>query len=226
MGGLMLLGLLVFGILYIIYNEPLPQGRPGPEADALANSMLDALNDEAYRGTRFLEWSYAAGTHHYTWDKLRGIVEVRWGDYVVDLKLSDPPRSRVTEKGVACTTTECNDLYRTAWDYFNNDSFWLVAPFKVFDPGVQRSLVIMEDGSKRLLVTYTQGGSTPGDSYLWKLNADGFPESFQMWVQIIPIGGLRATWEDWRKGTSGVFLPGSHQIGPFTLSMGEVKAYP
>ena len=33
------------------------------------------------------------------------------------------------------------DFIKTATDYFNNDSFWLVAPFKVYDNGVKRSIV-------------------------------------------------------------------------------------
>ena len=75
------------------------------------------------------------------------------------------------------------------------------------------------------MVTYTRGGSTPGDSYLWKLQPNGFPESFKMWVQIIPIGGLEATWDDWQLVESGAFLPKSHQLGPLTIDMGAVKGY-
>lgn len=33
-----------YGVLYYLYNEPLPTGESGPEADALAYRMLDALN--------------------------------------------------------------------------------------------------------------------------------------------------------------------------------------
>ncbi|MGS0527908.1 hypothetical protein ACU8V7_24695 [Zobellia nedashkovskayae] len=96
--------------------------------------------------------------------------------------------------------------------FFNNDSFWLVAPFKVFDSGTQRSLVTLEDGSNALMITYSSGGSTPGDSYLWHLGPNGLPESYQMWVSIIPIGGLKATWDDWKIMESGAFLPTSHKL--------------
>lgn len=82
----------------------------------------------------------------------------------------------------------------------------------------------MDDGSDALLITYTTGGSTPGDSYLWLLNDDGFPNAFKMWVDIIPIGGINATWDDWLVTESGVFLPKSHKVGPMTLNMGDVEA--
>ena len=101
----------------------------------------------------------------------------------------------------------------------------MVAPYKVFDKGTKRSIVITEDGSEALLVTYTSGGDTPGDSYLWLLNDNGFPYSFKMWVKVLPIGGLQADWDDWLVSKSGAFLPKSHKIGPITLSMGDVRAY-
>lgn len=225
LGGLLLLGFFAFGMLYAIYHKPLPEGKTGPQADALAHKMLQAINYEAYQQTRYLEWSFAGNAHQYKWDKSRSNVEVRWDDYIMNLNLHDTSRSSVTQKGVKLSAKESRDLYTTAWDYFNNDSFWLVAPFKVFDIGTKRSLVQLDDGSEGLLVTYSRGGTTPGDSYLWQLNTDGFPESFRMWVKIIPIGGVKATWDDWKVTTSGAFLPTSHQIGPFTLDMGEVKAY-
>jgi len=53
----------------------------------------------------------------------------------------------------------------------------------------------------------------------------GFPESYQMWVKIIPIGGLEATWDEWKEFDNGLRLPTSHKLGPMTLNMGVVKAY-
>ena len=99
--------------------------------------------------------------------------------------------------------------------YFNNDSFWLVAPYKVFDKGTERRLVTLENNKKALLVTYTSGGSTPGDSYLWHLDKDGKPTNFQMWVDILPIDGLTATWNNWITTDSGAQLPNFHKLGFF-----------
>ena len=95
----------------------------------------------------------------------------------------------------------------------------------MFDSGTTRSIVPLEDGTAGLLVSYLEGGTTPGDSYLWKLGASGFPESYQMWVKIIPIGGLEATWDDWNVMENGLFLPAAHKLGPMTLKMGEVAGY-
>ncbi|UOY06688.1 hypothetical protein L0P88_22545 [Muricauda sp. SCSIO 64092] len=221
LGSVILIGL-IFGI---IAHEALPEGRTGPEADRLAQKMLDALNHEKYSQTRYLEWSYQGGRNQYKWDKELGLCQVKWDDHEVDLNLSKPNESKVIKKGEPLPKDEGKAIVEKALTYFNNDSFWLVAPYKVFDAGTTRSIVVLEDGTEGLLITYNSGGTTPGDSYLWELNPNGFPNSYKMWVKIIPIGGLEASWDDWMEVESGAFLPKSHKLGPITLSMGDVKGY-
>ncbi len=223
--GIILILVIAFGVLYVVYDQDLPKGTPGTKADALATKMLTAINHQQFLDTRFLEWSYAGSAHVYKWDKHNGKVEVKWGDYLVHLNLNTVEKSTVLEKGTTVLGDDKVSLIAKALSYFNNDSFWLVAPFKVFDTGTERSIVLLEDGSEALLVNYTAGGTTPGDSYLWKLGINGFPESYQMWVKIIPIGGLEASWDDWKVMENGLFLPASHTLGPITLSMGSIKAY-
>lgn len=212
-------------ILFAIYNEPLPSGIKSQNADALAQKMLTALNYEAYLETRFLEWSFANGKHHYRWDKEADTALVMWSDYVVSLDLKVAGKGRVAKDKIPLEGLEKEKLIKKATSFFNNDSFWLVAPFKVFDTGTERSIVSLKDGTQALLVTYTSGGDTPGDSYLWKLQPNGFPISFKMWVSIIPIGGIEASWDEWQVTESGAFLPSKHSIGPITLDMGDVRGY-
>lgn len=221
------LGLLVLTAVVIgaILHESKPKGEQGPEADALAEKMLLSLNYQQYKATRFLEWSFQGGAHTYKWDRLKKRVTVMWDDYEVDLDLISPLSSTVLKNGARLSGKEQEKVAEKALSYFNNDSFWLVAPYKVFDDGVERRIVPLENGTDGLLVTFTQGGDTPGDSYLWELQPSGFPKSFKMWVQIIPIGGIKATWEEWAVMESGAFLPKSHVMGPIKLSMGDIKGY-
>ncbi len=223
-GALLLLPVLA-GILYAVYNEPLPKGIRSKNADELAMKMLTALNYKAYKNTRFLEWSFANGKHHYRWDKDTDTVFVAWDDHKVKLDLKVPAKSSVAKDKTPLKGQEKEKLIKKATSFFNNDSFWMVAPFKVFDPGTERSIVTLKDGTQALLVTYTSGGDTPGDSYLWKLRPNGFPISFKMWVSIIPLGGIEASWDDWQVTESGAFLPNKHCIGPITLEIGDVRGY-
>lgn len=206
-------------------SEPLPKGVEGKEADLLAEKMLKSLNYDAYKNTRFLEWSFRNNQNQYKWDKENGSCEIKWKDFDVSLNLANPEKSSVLKNGQKLSGTERSKIIAKASGYFNNDSFWLVAPFKVFDAGTRRFLVSNQEGEKGLLVTYSKGGSTPGDSYLWLLNENGFPNSFKMWVSVIPIGGLEASWDDWLVTESGAFLPKTHEFGPLEFDMGQIKAY-
>ena len=58
--------LLFFGFMYLKYNEDLPEGKQGTKADALATQMLQALNEEAFLNTDYIEWTFK-GIHHYKW---------------------------------------------------------------------------------------------------------------------------------------------------------------
>lgn len=212
--------LLFFGFVYFKYNEDLPTGTQGPEADALANKMLTALNHDAYKNTNYLEWTFK-GIHQYKWQKDNNQCEVKWKGVTVNLDLNNTQNSEAFLGDTKLTGQQAQDYIKTATDYFNNDSFWLVAPYKVFDAGTERRLVNY-NGNDALLITYTSGGSTPGDSYLWILDQNGKPISYKMWVSIIPIGGLEATWNNWKTTESGAQLPTTHKLAIMELDMGDV----
>ena len=221
-GTLLLLLILAGGIFFAIKNEALPIGEQGIEADALATKMLKAMDVEAFKSTEILEWNFR-NKHHYKWFKNNDSVLVSWGENKVLLNLKNPHKSSVSVNTKKETDSE---LIETATAYFNNDSFWLVAPYKVFDQGTERRIV-KQEGKASLLVTYTSGGTTPGDSYLWKLDENGMPISFKMWVDIIPVGGIEASWDQLKMTQSGIQLPTSHTLSLFgmQLAIGAIAAY-
>ncbi len=214
--------LLFFGFLYLKYNEDLPTGTTGEQADALANRMLKALDHENYKATNYLEWTFK-NKHHYQWEKDKNICNIQWEDFKLSVHLSDTAKSKAFIHSFEVKGKQRAELLATAIGFFNNDSFWLVAPYKVFDPGVERSVVKLDNGQDALLVTYNSGGSTPGDSYLWILDENDKPDSYKMWTSIIPIDGFPATWNEWTTTESGAQLPTNHKLLFFSLDMGEVK---
>ncbi|MGY0392174.1 hypothetical protein ACW5R3_06445 [Bizionia sp. KMM 8389] len=203
--------LIFFGFIYFKYNEELPTGVKGPEAELLAQNMLKALNYDAYTNTDYIEWTFK-NRHHYKWNKQENTCMVYWKNNRVNLNLNNPKTSNAFVGDTSVNSEEASELIATALSYFNNDSFWLVAPYKIFDPGTERRLVNLDGDQKGLLVTYTSGGSTPGDSYLWILNSNNKPVKFKMWVDILPIEGLEASWNDWTTTASGATLPTFHEM--------------
>jgi hypothetical protein len=192
---------LLFLVLKVTYNDEIPEGVSGAPADELAHDILEALNYENYKDAKEIHWTFR-GVNRYEWNKKKQVVKVFWDDKQVDLWTTSPEESTVLKSGERLE----GNAKRKAIDYavknFNNDSFWVVAPFKLFDPGTERFLV-KEDGQEKLLVQYTSGGSTPGDAYLWEVDEDHRPTAFRMWVSILPFDGLEAEWNNWKMTEAG-----------------------
>lgn len=214
--------LLLYGYVHFKYSEELPTGIEGEQANALANKMLDALNYKAFKNTDYIEWSFK-NRHHFKWEKAKNLCEVYWKDYKVILNLEDHSKSKVYVHSFKVEGEMAEELLDKAVKYFNNDSFWLVAPYKVFDEGTERRLVTLSNNEKALLVTYNSGGSTPGDSYLWLLDTNGKPTSFKMWTSVLPIKGLEASWNDWTTTETGAQLPTFHKILVLGLELDDIK---
>ena len=116
-----------------------------------------------------------------------------------------------------------DELIEAARGYWINDSFWLNPLAKLFDKGTRRELVVQPDGSDGLLVSYTEGGNTPGDAYLWLVGPTGLPRAWKMWVSIIPVGGLEASWEEWIELETGAKVSLRHRWSRFTLELKDIE---
>ncbi|WP_147405051.1 MULTISPECIES: hypothetical protein [Aquimarina] len=220
--GILTLIIIVVASLYFSLNEKMPEGETGSKADQFALKIQEALHYQAYQDTDYLQWTFR-NKHHYLWNKQQQTVQVKWDDHTVHLNLNKPQKSYLENKNV--NEKERKKILSTALAYFNNDSFWVVAPFKLFDTGVTRKLVKLDDNSQGLLINYSSGGTTPGDSYLWKVDQNYIPTSYQMWVSILPIGGIEATWSDWKKTESGTYLSQQHKLLGFGIPISNLRAW-
>lgn len=211
-----------FFTFYLIKNESLPEGQTGPEAEAMAEAMLTAMNKTAWDSTKEVSWTFR-GAHDYTWDREENMVTVKWSDNTVILN-PETQKGAVTVEDKTLTPEQDQELIKTALNFYNNDSFWLAAPYKVFDPGTERSIVTLSDGRKGLMITYTAGGSTPGDSYVWILGENNRPIACKMWVSIIPIGGIEFSWGNFEALPSGALVATEHKaFGFLNINLTNLK---
>jgi len=219
--GVIVLGI---GILFFSMNEKEPAGTTGAAADELARAMEVAINKVAWDSTTYLSWTFQGrGEHDYVWDKDRNFVSISWDENKKVLLHTESVTGLAFVNGQTVEGEEKDKMIQEAWGYFCNDSFWLNPAVKAFDPGVERSVVTLDDGAKALKVSYKSGGVTPGDSYLWILDENNRPKEWKMWVSIIPFGGLSFTWEGWNAISTGALVSSTHASKLFTLQLANIK---
>ncbi len=206
-------GLFLFALAI---NEKEPQGIESAEAEALTQQIYANLHKTAWDSTQWIKWTFRGG-HEYLWDKFQNRVRVHWDDQEVLLDLSTQT-GPAKKSGVLLTGEAAVKANQKAYSMFCNDGFWLIAPYKLTDPGTKRSIVQLPDGRKGLKVSYDSGGTTPGDSYVWITDNKGIPTSFKIWASILPVGGVEATWENW------VELPTGAKLSTFHLIGGQMKS--
>ena len=219
------IALLIAATLFLM-SEKEPQGHKGTEADELAQNMLTALNYGAFNDLRFVQWSFFMGKHHYRWDRFDNVAEILWDGNKVIMNLDTKEAQVFQNNGPITETTYKNALINEAWKYWCNDSFWMFAPFKVFDPGTERSIVETENSNtKGLKIHYESGGHTPGDSYVWEIkDDDNMPISWKMWTKILPVKGMETTWEKWIPLEGGALVSTFHSSSVIEMEMFNIKS--
>jgi hypothetical protein len=212
--GVVVLLIAVPVVTIAVVSESRPEGEQGPAAEALADKMLKAVNAEAWEQVAAVKWRMAPPRPVFLWDRQRGLVQgtVGEGDKQTVVRFSvDKQRYEASLGGEEVTGADAKTMMERAWADFINDSFWLNAPATIRNEDTERAIVKLDDGREGLLVTYGSGGATPGDAYLWLLDDDGRPTAWKMWVGILPVGGLEASWTDWTTLEGGANIARLHE---------------
>jgi hypothetical protein len=218
LGGIAALLAVLAVVAWAYLRHPLPAPVAG-DADALARRMLAAVDADAWARTGAVRWTFFDGTRHL-WDRARNLERLERGDERVLLDLSTR-RGLAWKAGRPLAGDALARALDGAWRRWINDSFWLNPVPKAFDDGVARS-VARVDGRDALLLQYRSGGVTPGDRYLWILDANGRPTAWRMWVSVLPIGGLEASWEGWTRLSTGAMVSTVHALGPKRMAVRDV----
>jgi len=213
---LVFIAIVLFGVVKFL-SEDRPKEIEGENADALAHSMFEALNKPAWDSLKYLKWEFMRG-HKFLWDKQGNNAVITWENNKVIMSL-DKVDGIAFKNEIKLDGVEKNEFIQKAWSFWCNDSFWMFAPFKVFDRGTKRTVVKTEKGQKGLMVTYESGGVTPGDGYLWLLDENNIPSGYKMWTSIIPVKGMYMSWENWKTLKGGTKLAVSHKSQVLSFDM-------
>jgi hypothetical protein len=208
--GAILLLLVAVALLPLILDRhgPTPVA-PGPEAEALAQQMLRSVDADAWARTGAVRWRFFG--HQHLWDRGRGLVRVRWGRNEALLDIDKRDGMVFSDDREVIGPDLRKKLLDHAYAFFINDMFWLNPVVKAFDPGTARAGGEV-DGRRALEVSYSQGGLTPGDRYLWIVDEQARPVAWRLWVKVIPVGGLELGWSGWQKLATGAWVSTEHRM--------------
>ena len=227
---LTILGILGGGIVIIVLtvalvvNKSIPEGEAGPAAEALTDRIEATTALTAWRNTAAVEWRFDRRGNEHFYDKARGLIEVRLpGDEQLKVQYDKRNHKRfVAYAGEQKLEGEAAKAALTeAIKWHVNDLFWLNPFAALRAPGTERKLV----GERALLVQYSSGGVTPGDSYLIITDANGRPERWQMWVSILPLKGIEFTFEGWQSYDTGAVLSSIHRGNITDINLSNIKTY-
>ncbi|MCS6984306.1 MAG: hypothetical protein NZM25_04135 [Leptospiraceae bacterium] len=185
--------------------------------------MLSSHGEENWqKNTAAVSFQFTGGDR-ILWDKKRQLVEVSWSSWWKNYRVQ---YSRITGKKVVFVNNKLdldpdNKILETADSKFVNHVFWLNPLFHIYSPGTERYFV----APNMLLVKFTSGGKTPGDSYLFYPRSDFLLEKMKMWVKILPFKGAAAYFEEYTITETGVKIATSHPILFFNVRLRELKMY-
>lgn len=214
---------------------PTPEAVTDPRAAEVAERVAAALGGAAaWQAAGVIRFAFA-GRRRHVWDRAhdRHRVEgtTEGGEtYVVVHDLASR-EGRAWVDGEPVTGEQLVEMLDDAWAAWVNDTYWLVMPYKLRDPGVTLSWEGEEelDGRPhdRLALSFAGVGLTPGDRYwAWIDRESGLMSRWGYVLQHQPADAEPTLW-DWRgwRGYGGIMLSPERILvgGDRTLELAPIE---
>lgn len=209
-----------------------PHG-PIPSVEEVADRVMNALGGSAaWNETHFLRFTVAGRSH--LWDKFasRDRVEGKTeaGETYVAVVDLQSRQGKVWVNGQEKTGGEAKTYLERAYAAWTHDSYWLVMPYKLRDPGVKLAYVGQEsiDGATydKLLLTFHDVGLTPGDRYWAFIHREtGLMDRWAYVLESDPDAPPTIwKWQGWRRYGKILLAPERIQVGTDrTLSLSGLQ---
>jgi len=180
--------------------------EPATQADSVAYRLLQAHGADALASAPYLRFDFGIETPdgqqtiaRHLWNRQTGDYRVEWStgpdsSYVALVNAQEVQNGRLAgtvylngEELIGSADTTARE---TAYVRFVNDTYWLLSPLKVFDPGVNRAYLPDSSTAKHdvIRLSFNDVGRTPGDEYWlyvsketgrldrWAYHLQGMPE--------------------------------------------------
>ncbi len=200
---------LVAAFVLITLPPALASAAADPKADAVAETTLEAMGGRtAWEATRYLRFNFFGFRLHH-WDRYTGRHrlegETREGQAYVVLHNVHSRQGQVWLDGELQSGEAKAEWLERAYKAWINDTYWLLMPYKLRDPGVDLSYDGEEeiDGTvyDRLHLAFEGVGVTPGDQYWAYVNREtGLMDRWAYRLQSYEEGreATHWLWLDWK----------------------------
>jgi hypothetical protein len=187
-----------------------------PKAVDLADKVMSALGGEkAWAGTRYLrfDWAVERGgktvvKRSHTWDKYTGAYRLEGTTkegkaYSVVLNLNTREGKAVSD-GKPLEGEPLRKQLEAAYGAWVNDTYWLIMPYKMKDPGVVLALDGEEKSAEgewdKVRLSFEGVGLTPKDRYWAYVNRKtGLVDRWDYILQDEKGPAATFTWKGWKK---------------------------
>jgi hypothetical protein len=174
------LGLGILASWPVLVGAATPKA-PAPDPNAIADEVMVALGGaEAWNATHYLRFDFAVErggktlvTRAHTWDKWSGRYRLegknKKGEPTLALMNLNTKDGKAYLNGKELSGAEAKKALEDAYATWVNDTYWLIMPYKMKDPGVhlayggQRKLGA--ESYDVLVLTFGNVGLTPKDKY-------------------------------------------------------------
>ncbi|MGC6432429.1 MAG: hypothetical protein ACON5F_15405 [Jejuia sp.] len=158
-------------IFVLVFSFNISAQKTDTKALATANKVVEAMGGlDNYNNTRFIKWDFAKRVLY--WDKWTGDVRVESPkDSLVILVNINTLKGKVFKGQQEVNGGETlKELIQKGKNWWINDSYWLVMPWKLQDPGVTLKYIKtepLENGNMAdvLQLTFSDVGVTPENKY-------------------------------------------------------------
>ena len=186
-----------------------------PKAVAVALRAMQALGGEAaWNATRYLRFDFAVDRggktlvrRAHTWDKWNGRYRVEGKDkdgkdVVVTMNINTK-EGQATRGSAPLAGPELKAALDDAYAWWVNDTYWLLMPYKMRDPGVVLTLAGQEkkgeDAWDKVLLTFEGVGLTPKDRYWVFVNAKtGLVDRWEFVLKGEKTPPVPFDWKGWK----------------------------
>ena len=208
------LGLL---LLFLFTASSVPGQQANDKAQQLASEVWKASGGENWKDVTRVRFTFIVEQDgneltaaQHDWDVAGQTDHVRWKDKDVKVNLAAPGEA---------------ENAKAAFGRWTNDSYWLLAPIKVLDPGVNLTYEGEKDlnGVKceALRLSFGNVGLTPGDQYVYYIDPE--TKLLRAWDYIGKTGEvMHGSWDNYIDA-GGLKISTSHNFAGRVIRFADVQ---